>query len=51
MRPLVAAAVVLAASAAHAQSVATVRGKIVDKATREPVAGAVIMLGGELAAS
>ncbi|NVB78614.1 MAG: TonB-dependent receptor [Kofleriaceae bacterium] len=56
LRGLVAAAVVLAASAAHAQSVATVRGKIVDRATHEPVAGALITiyrdprLGGELAA-
>jgi hypothetical protein len=36
---------------ASAQSVVTLRGRIVDRATQEPVAGAVITIGGELAAT
>ncbi len=52
MRRLVTAAIVLAVgSAAHAQAVATLRGHVIDRATREPVAGAVITIGNELAAS
>ncbi len=52
MRPAGAALLVIAASgAAHAQAVATLRGHVIDRATREPVAGAVITIGNELAAS
>jgi hypothetical protein len=46
-----AAVVVLTASVASAQSVSTVRGRVVDRATKQPVAGAVITVGGELAAT
>jgi hypothetical protein len=38
-------------STAHAQSQATVRGRVIDRVTREPVAGAVITAGTELVAS
>ena len=48
---LVVAAIVLTASAAAAQSVATLRGRVVDRATKHPVAGAVITVGGEFAAT
>lgn len=50
MRAL-AAAIVLTASVASAQSVATLHGRIVDRATKEPVAGAIITVGSEVAAS
>lgn len=50
MRAL-AAVVVLTASVASAESVATLRGRVVDRATKEPVAGAVITVGGELVAT
>jgi hypothetical protein len=46
--PLVAIAL---ASVAQAEPVATLRGKVLDRATKEPVAGAVITVGNELAAS
>jgi hypothetical protein len=46
-----AGAIVLLASTAAAQSVATVRGRVIDRATREVVAGAVITVGNELAAT
>lgn len=59
MRSLAAAACVVAgvaglagtAAIAHAQVATTVRGRVVDRATRAPVAGAVIAAGGELAAT
>ncbi len=41
----------LAATVAAAQPAATVHGRIVDRTSRAPVAGAVITIGGELAAS
>ncbi len=43
-----AAVVVLTASVASAQPVAMLRGRVVDRATKLPVAGAVITIGGEL---
>lgn len=43
--------VIAATGAAHAQAIATVRGRVVDRATKAPVAGAVITVGTELAAS
>src|SRR5690606_15592899 len=43
--------VIALASIAEAQSLATLRGKVIDRATKAPVAGAVITIGGELAAS
>ena len=52
MRPLAAAVLVLAAAGgAHAQTIATVSGRVIDRATREPVAGAVVAIGNELAAT
>ena len=46
------AAVIALASVAEAQpAMVTVRGKVIDRATKEPVAGAVITIGSELAAS
>ncbi|MBX3154932.1 MAG: TonB-dependent receptor [Deltaproteobacteria bacterium] len=45
------AAILLAASSAAAQRAATVRGRVVDKQTRKPVAGATVMIGGELLAT
>ena len=46
-----AGAVIVIASAAQAQSLPTVRGQVIDRATREPVAGAVISVGNELVAT
>ncbi len=52
MRPFVTAVLVLAATgAAHGQAVARLHGHVIDRATREPVAGAVITIGNELAAT
>jgi hypothetical protein len=51
VRRAVAVALVMAAQVAHAQPAATLRGKLVDRATRAPVAGAILTVGGELAAS
>lgn len=51
MRGLAAVVVVLTASVAYAQPAATLRGKVIDHATQQPVAGAVITVGGELVAS
>ena len=52
MRPLAAAVLVLAAAGgAHAQAIATVSGRVIDRATKEPVAGAVVAIGNELAAT
>lgn len=52
MRPLAAVVLVLAAvGEARAQAIATVHGRVVDRATKAPVAGAVITIGSELAAS
>lgn len=45
------ATVCVAASVVFAQSVVTLRGTVIDRVTRQPVAGAVITIGGELAAS
>ncbi len=52
MRPLAAAVLVLAtAGGARAQAIATVSGRVIDRVTREPVAGAVVAIGNELAAT
>ncbi len=52
MRSLAAAVIVVAAAgAAHAQAIATLKGRVIDRATRSPVAGAVITVGSELAAT
>jgi len=47
----VTAAIGLACGVARAQTAATVRGVVVDRATRHPVGGAVIAVGGELVAT
>src|SRR5262249_19296493 len=47
----IALAIVLACGVAVAQPLATLRGTLIDRATRRPVAGAVIELGRELVAS
>ena len=44
-------AILFACGLAAADPTVTLRGTLVDRATRQPVAGAVIELGGELAAS
>lgn len=41
----------VAASTAHAQAIAEVRGVVIDRATWQPVAGAIVTLGGELYAT
>ena len=52
MRRLAACVLVLAsATTARAQATARVHGKVLDRATHAPVAGAVIAIGNELAAS
>ena len=52
MRPLAAVVLVLAAAGgARAQALATVAGRVVDRATKGPIAGAVVAIGNELAAT
>ena len=48
---VVAAAVAAMAGAARAQPAATLRGTVIDRATREPVAGAIVAAGAELVAT
>ncbi len=48
---VLAAVAVLTASTASAQSIVTLRGTVIDRATKQPVAGAVITVGGELVAT
>ena len=51
MRSLVVAFVVLAAGVAEAQPAATVHGTVVDRATKQPVGGAIVAIGRELVAT
>lgn len=51
MRVAVAAAIVLAAGTAYAQQAATLRGTVVERDGGEPVAGAIVTVGGELVAT
>lgn len=48
---LLVVAVLFIASVGHAQPTVTIRGRVIERATREPVAGAVITIGSELAAT
>ena len=50
VRWLALAAIVIA-GAAQAQGLPAVRGRVIDRATQEPVAGAVIAVGNELVAT
>lgn len=50
LAPAIALVIVVAADA-RAQAVATIRGRVIDKQTKAPVAGAVIAVGNELVAS
>jgi hypothetical protein len=51
MRAGVVAAIVLAATVAYAQLAGTLRGQVIDRKTRAPVAGAIVAVGGELVAT